>query len=63
MIQGGEYDFPSPYFDDISDMAKDLISNLLTRDPQKRLTADQILNHPWMMGKDTPRTQLMFVTQ
>jgi calcium/calmodulin-dependent protein kinase I len=26
MIQSGEFEFPSPYFDEISDEAKDLIS-------------------------------------
>jgi calcium/calmodulin-dependent protein kinase-4 len=57
-----QYDFPSPYFDDISDMAKELINNLLVKDPQKRLTADQILDHTWMQGIVTPRTYLPNVT-
>lgn len=39
MIKNGEYDFPSPYWDDISDMAKDLIRSLLVVDPSKRLNA------------------------
>ncbi len=43
-------------------MAKDLIKSLLVRDPQKRLNADQILDHPWMLGKDTPRIELPHVT-
>jgi hypothetical protein len=40
MIKKCEYDFPSPYFDDVSDMAKDLIRNLLVADPSKRYNAD-----------------------
>eukprot|EP00347_Sterkiella_histriomuscorum_P012353 403368920 len=63
IIKRCEIDFPSPFFDDISDMAKDLIRSLLVKDPQNRLTAEQILDHPWMVGKDTPRTELPLVTQ
>jgi hypothetical protein len=40
MIKRGEFDFPSPYWDDISDMAKELIRALLQVDPVKRLNAD-----------------------
>jgi calcium/calmodulin-dependent protein kinase I len=48
MIKGGTYDFPSPYWDEISDMAKDLIKQILVVDPKKRMTAEEILNHPWV---------------
>ena len=27
--------------------AKDLIAGLLEKDPEKRLTAEGVLNHPW----------------
>ena len=50
MIKNCEYDFPSPYFDDISDMAKELIRSLLVKDPSKRLNAEEILAHPWVVG-------------
>jgi calcium/calmodulin-dependent protein kinase-4 len=63
MIKNCEYDFPSPYFDDISDMAKDLIKSLLVKDPSKRLTAEQILSHTWIVGEHTPRKELPNVTQ
>jgi hypothetical protein len=43
MIKGCEFDFPSPYWDDISDMAKDLIKSLLVKEPAKRLNAEQLL--------------------
>jgi hypothetical protein len=33
MIKNGQYEFPSPYWDDISDMAKGLIRQLLVVDP------------------------------
>ena len=57
-----KYEFTSPYFDDISSMAKELISGLLVKDPKKRLTADEILEHTWMQGIVTPRTYLPNVT-
>ena len=63
MIKRGEYDFPSPYWDDISDMAKDLIKSLLVVDPSKRLNAKQILEHTWVAGDSTPRTELTNVTE
>jgi serine/threonine protein kinase len=63
MIKAGEYDFPSPFWDDVSDLAKDLIRNLLVVNPSKRLTADQMLEHPWVTGESTPRTELINVTK
>ena len=34
--------------DNISDEARDLLKGLLNKDPKKRLTCEQILNHPWL---------------
>ncbi|KAK6490533.1 serine/threonine-protein kinase DCLK3-like isoform X1 [Huso huso] len=48
IIQLGEYEFLSPYWDNISDGAKDLISKLLVVDEHKRYTAQQVLQHPWV---------------
>ncbi|OWZ22298.1 CAMK/CAMKL protein kinase [Phytophthora megakarya] len=47
-IKSGVYDYPSPYWDCVSDSAKDLISRLLVVDPKKRFTAQQVLDHPWV---------------
>jgi hypothetical protein len=47
-IKAGAYDFPSPYWDEVSDLAKDLISRLLVVDPAKRLSAAEVLAHPWV---------------
>lgn len=46
-IQSGQFEFISPYWDDISKEAKDLITRLLCVDVKKRLTAEQALKHPW----------------
>jgi calcium/calmodulin-dependent protein kinase I len=48
LITSGSYSFPSPYWDHISDQAKDLITHLLEVDPKKRYTPTQVLAHPWI---------------
>jgi len=47
-IEGGDYDFPSPHWDPISDEAKDFIAHLLNIDGKARLTVKQALEHPWI---------------
>ncbi|XP_043944195.1 calcium/calmodulin-dependent protein kinase type 1D [Protopterus annectens] len=49
-ILKAEYEFDSPYWDDISDSAKDFIARLMEKDPAKRYTCDQALRHPWIAG-------------
>ncbi|XP_038665776.1 serine/threonine-protein kinase DCLK1-like [Scyliorhinus canicula] len=48
MIQLGEYEFLSPYWDSISDGAKDLVRKLLVVNPRNRYTAQQVLQHSWI---------------
>jgi calcium-dependent protein kinase len=47
-VRTGRFDFPSPDWDGISDAAKDFISSLLKRDPSKRLSASNALEHQWI---------------
>lgn len=47
-VARGQYTFLSPWWDDISKSAQDLVSHLLTVDPEKRYTIQQFLNHPWI---------------
>lgn len=54
MIKTCNYEFPSPFWDDVSETAKDLIRAILVVDPQKRLNAEQILAHPWVYGDKAP---------
>jgi len=56
-IMKAEYDFPEPYWNDITKEAKDLISKLLVVDPKKRKTAKEALEHPWIKNGG-PDTQL-----
>jgi len=48
-IMKADYDFPDPYWTDISSEAKDLIKKLLVVDAKKRLSATDALKHPWVM--------------
>ncbi|XP_078730164.1 calcium/calmodulin-dependent protein kinase type 1-like isoform X2 [Lampetra fluviatilis] len=49
-ILKAEYEFDSPYWDDISDSAKDFIQHLMEKEPVKRYTCSQALEHPWIAG-------------
>ena len=40
---------PSPYWDDISPAAKDLVHKLLTVDVKQRATIKDVLSHPWVV--------------
>eukprot|EP00957_Ditylum_brightwellii_P045304 3434132-Ditylum_brightwellii.AAC.1 len=51
-IKKGQYEFHVEYWGQISSEAKDLISGLLTVNPDKRLTAKDALADPWMTGSD-----------
>ncbi|XP_030512496.1 calcium-dependent protein kinase 20 [Rhodamnia argentea] len=44
----GELDFISEPWPSISESAKDLVRRMLVRDPKKRLTAHEVLCHPWV---------------
>uniref|UniRef100_A0A8D0ERV6 Calcium/calmodulin-dependent protein kinase type IV n=1 Tax=Strix occidentalis caurina TaxID=311401 RepID=A0A8D0ERV6_STROC len=46
-----DYEFVSPWWDEVSLNAKDLVRKLIVLDPQKRLTVYQALEHPWVTGK------------
>ncbi|KAF2725515.1 Pkinase-domain-containing protein [Polychaeton citri CBS 116435] len=47
-IKMGRFDYPSPYWDPVSDLALDLIDRMLTVDVEKRITIDECLEHPWV---------------
>ncbi|XP_028902616.1 MAP kinase-interacting serine/threonine-protein kinase 1 isoform X2 [Ornithorhynchus anatinus] len=54
-IQEGKYEFPDKDWAHISQEAKDLISRLLVRDAKQRLSAAQVLLHPWVQGQAPER--------
>ncbi|KAK0075429.1 hypothetical protein PV326_011601, partial [Microctonus aethiopoides] len=49
-ILKGEFEFDSPYWDDISDSAKDFIHKLMCVNVDERYTCKQALAHPWISG-------------
>jgi len=49
-IQEGNFDFPAKDWDKVDPEAKDLVRQLLVKDPKKRISAQMILNHPWVIG-------------
>jgi serine/threonine protein kinase len=55
-VARGQYTFLSPWWDDISKPAQDLVSQLLTVDPEKRFTIEQFLDHPWIKQTDEETT-------
>jgi len=52
------YDNSFPNFPKVSESAKDLIVKLLQRDPVRRLTAAEALEHPWLAGRDATDVEL-----
>jgi serine/threonine protein kinase len=53
-IKKGQYEFLKPYWDPISDGAKEFVKKMLIVDPAKRATCDQLLQDPWLAG---PRSE------
>ncbi|XP_041460409.1 serine/threonine-protein kinase DCLK1-like isoform X1 [Lytechinus variegatus] len=58
LIQAGEFSYVSPYWDNISSAAKDLINHLLVVDKEKRYTAGQVLKHPWVTSEGAAGKQI-----
>ncbi|XP_072512618.1 calcium/calmodulin-dependent protein kinase type 1G-like [Salminus brasiliensis] len=50
-IMKAQYEFDSPFWDDISESAKDFVRNMMQKDPELRYTTEKALRHPWIMGK------------
>ncbi|XP_074542585.1 serine/threonine-protein kinase DCLK2 isoform X2 [Halichoeres trimaculatus] len=58
----GQLDFPSPYWDSITDSAKELIGKMLTVNAEARYTAQDILSHPWVTDDAVENNMKMEVT-
>ncbi|XP_036719198.1 calcium/calmodulin-dependent protein kinase type II subunit beta isoform X6 [Balaenoptera acutorostrata] len=52
-IKAGAYDFPSPEWDTVTPEAKNLINQMLTINPAKRIAAHEALKHPWVCQRST----------
>jgi len=49
-ILKAQYEFDSPFWDEISESAKEFIKNLMCKDPSKRFTCKGAIAHPWISG-------------
>lgn len=54
-IQDGNYEFPAAEWACISTEAKDLIQGLLVKQAQHRLSAECVLDHPWIRPRSAAR--------
>ncbi|XP_076853731.1 death-associated protein kinase 1 [Brachyhypopomus gauderio] len=52
-VSAVDYEFDEEYFSNTSALAKDFIARLLVKDPKKRMTIQDSLQHPWIKPKDT----------
>ncbi|XP_021493229.1 serine/threonine-protein kinase DCLK1 isoform X3 [Meriones unguiculatus] len=53
----GQVDFPSPYWDNVSDSAKGLINMMLLVNVEQRFSAVQVLEHPWVNDDGLPENE------
>lgn len=53
-IMRGDYEFDSPYWDNISSSAKDFIRRLMNVDSKARITCEECLKHPWIASGVAP---------
>lgn len=47
-IAAAEYEFEAPYWDNVSEVAKDMIRGIFVVDPDQRPMAAQLMESPWM---------------
>lgn len=56
LIKGAKFDFPKPYWDGISEDAKNMVNSMLTLDPKARVTAADAAKDKWLGS--APTTQM-----
>lgn len=52
LIKKGRYEYPSPEWDSVTPAAKELIDKMLILDQNKRITAKDALEHPWIQNRE-----------
>lgn len=58
-VARGKYTFLAPWWDEISDEAKYCVTRLLTVDPKKRYTINDLLNDPWLSKAKKPTSAVV----
>uniref|UniRef100_A0A3Q2XIY7 Serine/threonine-protein kinase DCLK2 n=1 Tax=Hippocampus comes TaxID=109280 RepID=A0A3Q2XIY7_HIPCM len=54
----GRVDYPSPYWDDISDSAKELIGKMLLVNAEARYSARDVQAHPWVTAENNMKAEV-----
>ena len=62
VICSGFYIFDSPFWDTISESAKDVVKKMLVLDPSQRATASELLQHEWFQQVDSTISQNVKLT-
>lgn len=52
LIKAGKFNFRKPPFDYVPETAKQLIRQMLTVNPAKRPSIEEVLMHPWLQDED-----------
>lgn len=64
LVKKGRYKFDEEYWSNISDSAKSFVQGLLTLDTNRRMTAKDVLEHPWIKNlAELPTTELSGATE
>jgi serine/threonine protein kinase len=48
LILSGVFEFPTPFWDPVSDQARELVASMLQPDHSLRFSAEDVLDHPWL---------------
>jgi calcium-dependent protein kinase len=56
MVKKGKYDFPESDWKAVTKEAKGFISAMLVLDPKKRASAEDLINHPWLVQANADRS-------
>lgn len=59
-IGQGKYNVNTGNWKTVSQEAKDLVRNMLELDPARRITAAQMMSHPWLTSRNQPNTHLVY---
>eukprot|EP00803_Ostreobium_quekettii_P009708 evm.model.scf_2298.2 EVM.evm.TU.scf_2298.2 scf_2298:14531-21144(-) len=57
-IAEGKVEFASDIWNHVSESAKSMVLSLLEKDPKKRLSAEQVFEHPWIVDENVPSSKL-----
>jgi serine/threonine protein kinase len=61
LILSAEYDFPVDDWENISEDAKDIVTKMIEPDTDVRLSAEEVLDHPWLGVRSPTTNSQLFV--